>query len=163
MIETFIIITLVSLLFLIFFRPGKTPSLENRLLINRPGKYQIRLAAKLNWAQPFIEAVAKQIGSVASHGNSMLFFEICDRHHGSKGRDCYLLAIVCQNGMLHFQAEHPSKNPSDNLDALKALAIDELLELPARDENGEATELQLATAIRAAALECGVDVRLLTN
>jgi len=62
MIETITIITL-SVLFLIFFRPGKTPPLNNPLVIERPDHYHMTLPPQLNLAQPFIEAVAAQIGT----------------------------------------------------------------------------------------------------
>ena len=56
MIETLTLITL-CVLFLIFFRPGKTPPLESQLVIERPGQYKITLVPQLNLAQRFIEAL----------------------------------------------------------------------------------------------------------
>lgn len=60
MIETFTIIIL-SVLFLAFFLPGKTPPLNNPLVIEHPGQYHMTLAPQLNLAQPFIEEVVKLI------------------------------------------------------------------------------------------------------
>jgi hypothetical protein len=71
MIETMTLITL-SLLFLIYFRPGKTPLLDNPLVINRTGRYQATLAPQTNLAQPFIETIAEQFWSVSE---GMLHFQ----------------------------------------------------------------------------------------
>lgn len=49
MMETLILITL-PLLFLIYFRPGKTPPLDNPLVINRTGRHQSTLSPQLNLA-----------------------------------------------------------------------------------------------------------------
>ena len=108
MIETLTIITL-SVLFLIFFRPGKTPPLDNPLVIERPGQYHMTLAPQLNLAQPFIEAVVAQVGSLddaMQHGATQ-YFEVRDKQVTAHGHDCYLLAVTLRNGMLYFQASNP--------------------------------------------------------
>ena len=73
MIEFTTIVTL-AILFLIFFRPGKTPPLENPLVIERPGQYHMTLAPQLNLAQPFIEEVASRLGSAALPDCDTVFF-----------------------------------------------------------------------------------------
>lgn len=111
MLETLTIITL-SVLFLILFRPGKTPPLDNPLVIERPGQYRMTLAPQLNLAQPFVEAVAKQIGSHgdAEPDSATQCFEVRDKQVTAHGHDSYLLSITRRNGMLYFQADHPSGN-----------------------------------------------------
>jgi hypothetical protein len=108
MIETLTIITL-SVLFLIFFRPGKTPPLDNPLVIERPGQYHMTLAPQLNLAQPFIEAVAQQIGAPgdAELSGATQCFEVRDKQATAHGHDCYLLSITRRNGMLYFRAAGP--------------------------------------------------------
>lgn len=108
MIETATLITL-CMLYLIFFRHGKTPPLENPLVIERPGQYHLTLAPKLNLAQSFIEAVANQIVSSGQAGTSSSthFFEVHDKQVAAHGSDSYLLAITRRNGMLLIQAARP--------------------------------------------------------
>jgi hypothetical protein len=108
MIETLTIITL-SVLFLIFFRPGKTPPLDNPLVIERPGQYHMTLAPQLNLAQPFIEAVASQIDTSgnSTQSSATQCFEVRDNQVTAHGHDCYLLAITQRNGILYFQAASP--------------------------------------------------------
>ena len=108
MIETLTIIT-VSILLLIYFRPGKTPPLNNPLVIERPGHYRVTLAAQLNLAQPFIEAIAAQIGQPLDkdwHSRTQCF-EVRDKQVTAHGHKHYLLAITQRNGMLFFQAVGP--------------------------------------------------------
>ncbi len=111
MIETITIITL-SVLFLIFFRPGKTPPLNNPLIIERPDQYHMTLTPQLNLAQPFIEAIAAQIGksSDATQYSATQYFEVRDKQVTAHGHDCYLLAITQCNGMLYFQAASPQSD-----------------------------------------------------
>lgn len=108
MIETLTLITL-SVLLLIYFRPGKTPPLDNLLLIERPGQYCITLAPRLNLAQPFIEAIAKELATAvdsALHSNTECFV-VCDKQVAAHGYKHYLLAITQRNGMLFFQGISP--------------------------------------------------------
>ena len=108
MIETLTIITL-CILYLVFFRPGKTPPLSNPLVINRPGKYHVTLAPHLNLAQPFVEAIAQKLleSSDRSGNSNTLFFEAKDKHATAHGHDSYLLAITQRDGLLLFQASAP--------------------------------------------------------
>lgn len=108
MIETLTIITL-CLLYLVFFRPGKTPPLSNPLVIERPGKYHVTLAPQLNLAQPFVEALAQNLleKGQRSGNSSTQLFEVRDKQADSHGHDVYLLAITQREGMLYFQATAP--------------------------------------------------------
>ncbi len=108
MIESITIITL-CILYLAFFRPGKTPPLNNPLVIDRPGKYHVTLAPNINLAQPFVEAIAKELTSFGSRvgDSNTLFFDVLDKHVKAHGHDNYLLAITQRNGILLFQATSP--------------------------------------------------------
>ncbi len=108
MIETVTIITL-CFLYLIFFRPGKTPKLENPLVIERTGLYRITMAPQLNLAQPFIEAIATRMrdGSVMPTGEVASVFAVRDKQVVPTGADYYVLTIILSNGMLCFEAASP--------------------------------------------------------
>lgn len=124
MIETITIITL-SVLFLIFFRPGKTPPLNNPLVIERPEQYHMTLTPQLNLAQPFIEAIAAQFGKSndATQYSATQCFEVRDKQVTAHGHDCYLLAITQCNGMLYFQAASPqSDDPNSYLRTIHEFA-----------------------------------------
>ena len=124
MIETLTVITL-CVLFLVFFRPGKTPPLDNPLVIERPGKYKMTLAPKLNLAQPFIEAISGQMDKLslsAQHGNTVQCFAVNDKQVAANKNNVYLLAIVLREGMLYFLAEPPkSDDPAIILKPSKTL------------------------------------------
>ncbi len=108
MIET-LTITSLCLLYLIFFRPGKTPKLENPLVIERTGLYRITLAPQLNLAQPFIEVIAKRLrdAHAVPVGETACVFEVRDKHVAPKGFDYYVLTIKQQNGLLCFEVAPP--------------------------------------------------------
>jgi hypothetical protein len=97
------------LLFLVFVRPGKTPLLEKSLVIERAGQYHLTLAPQLNLAQPFIEALAVNLGSIieSERDSETLFFAVRDKQVAAHGFDFYLLAITRRNGMWLFQAARP--------------------------------------------------------
>jgi hypothetical protein len=111
MIETLTLITL-CMLYLIFVRPGKTPPLNNPLVIERPGKYHVLLAPNLNLAQPLVEAIAQRLleSSNEALNSTTQFFEVQDSHVKAHGHAAYLLAITKRNGMLYFQATAPVDN-----------------------------------------------------
>jgi len=134
MIETLTIITL-CVLYLVFFRPGKTPPLKNPLVINRPGKYHVTLAPHLNLAQPFVEAIAQQlIESTERSGDSgTQFFRVTDKHVTSHGHDTYLLAITQRDGILLFQAAAPAGD-TDHLQTISEFAQKVLEKFPLTGE-----------------------------
>jgi len=134
MIETLTLITL-CILYLVFFRPGKTPPLSNPLVINRPGKYHVTLAPHLNLAQPFVEAIAQQlIESTDRSGNSETqFFRVTDKHVTSHGHDTYLLAITQRDGLLLFQAAAPAVG-TDHLHTISEFAKVALEKFPPSDD-----------------------------
>lgn len=164
MIETLTIITL-AFLFLVFFRPGKTPPLENQLVIERPGKYKITLAPKLNIAQPFIEAVIDRLLKLnvsTQHGSAMQYFVVSDKQVATNSGDVYLLAIIIREGMLYFLAEKPlSGNPGNYLETIKTSAKDLLADFPVSEERSETLEENIVIAIQQVSQERGIVVDLL--
>lgn len=166
MIETLTVITL-SILFLIFFRPGKTPPLENRLTIERPGRYQAVFAPQLNLAQPFIERIVERIESTgfpSSQSGVACLFSIQDKNISTPNPNNYLLIVIYKDAMLHFQAEWPlSANPSHHLETLKTLAMDILKDIPASGMGNEVIEESINSAVLEVAAERGIEVTLLTE
>lgn len=164
MIESITVATL-CILFLIFFRPGKTPPLENQLVIERPGKYRMVLAPKLNLAQPFIEKIVNRIETLECanrEGTAKRFFSIKDKSVTASGKDVYLLAVIYRSGILHFQAEWPlSNNPSNYLDTIKALALDSLKDTSATAHQSETLKVFIGDAVQDIADERGIAVTVL--
>lgn len=162
MIETITVITL-CVLYLVFFRPGKTPLLEKPLLIERPGRYRITLAPKLNLAQPFIESVASRISvaNEAIHSSAVQFFAVRDKQVATLVGAGFLLVIGYRNGMLYFQAEQPPQGGCNHHGWLAKFTEGEWLSAPAMDEHSLALGSCIISAIQNVARETGVDVNLL--
>lgn len=161
MIETLTLITL-CVLFLIFFRPGKTPPLESQLVIDRPGQYKITLAPKLNLAQPFIEAIIDRLAKSnvsTQQGSVRQFFAVSDRQVATTHGDVYLLAIIVRGGMIHFVGAQPaSGGPANYLETIKTNAKDLLEDFPVSDERSKALENYLFGAVQEASGERGIVV-----
>jgi hypothetical protein len=164
MLETLTIITLATL-WLIFFRPGKTPPLESQLKIERPGRYQIVLAPKLNLAQPFLEAVAKRLGAQDSTLNSaMQCFAVRDKHVSAHGSEVYLLAISARNGMLYFQGTPPlSENPDSYLETIGKFANEVLVPVSGSGEAGQQADASIVDAVNDVAQQHGIEIRHLVD
>jgi hypothetical protein len=163
MIETFTVVTLIFL-YLIFFRPGKTPQLENSLVIERPGKYKITLAPKLNLAQPFIESIAARIllAEDVTRGSATQIFAVRDKQVITHACEGFLLVISYSDGMLNFQAEQPpSDDRTSHFEWLSEFAGDVLDKAPASDEHSTALDSCIIAATQNVACELGVDVNLL--
>ncbi len=153
MIETLTIITLF-VLYIIYFRPGKTPPLKNSLVIERPGQYHMTLAPQLNLAQPFIEAVAKKAGtqSDAEQYSATQYFEVRDKEVNSHGQDCYLLAITLRNGMLYAQAISPQSNdPNSHLRTISESSSLVLTRIPTTGVHSTALDDRIVAAVNEAA------------
>lgn len=162
MIETFTLVTLIFL-YLVFFRPGKTPQLENSLVIDRPGKYKITLAPKLNLAQHFIESIAAEIllTKEVAHSSTQ-FFAVRDKQITTHACEGFLLVISCLDGVLSFQAEQPP--PDDRASHFEWLGefTDNVLEkAPARNGDSAALDSCIIAATQNVARKLGVDVNLL--
>ena len=164
MIETITIITL-CVLYLVFFRPGKTEPLKNPLVIERPGQYHMTLAPQLNLAQPFVEAVAQQLGQAGDAGQNTasVYFEVRDRQVTAHGDDCYLLAITRRNGMVYFQATAPQgKGHDGRVATLRAFADEALARFPAAQDAPLGDDAQFVAAVRQVAQSRGVVVQPLS-
>lgn len=163
MIETLTLITL-SVLFLIFFRPGKTPPLDNLLVIERPGQYHMALAPQLNLAQPFIEDIARQLGAEegTSQNSTTQCFEVRDKQVTAHGHDFYLLAITRRNGMLYFQAVRPqSEDPGSQYKTISEFAASVLARFSSSDShNAEANE-RIVAATNIAAQQYQIEIKRL--
>lgn len=159
MIEFTTLITL-SILYLIFFRPGKTPPLKNPLVIERPGQYHMTLAPHLNLAQPFIEELARHIGTSDEASSETKYFEVRDKQVTSHGFDFYLLAITRRKKMLFFQAARPlSKDQTGQLHTISEFAHSVLARFPDDDEHVFCEEI--VTAVQQVAGKRGMQARTL--
>lgn len=163
MIETLTIITL-SILALIFFRPGKTEPLKSPLVINRGGQFHAVLAPMINLAQPLLENISRHLGEQERQsGNSQpLYFKVTDKEVKAHGKDFYLLAATLRDGVLYFQATAPQDKSSD-LDTIRAFSEAELARHPASASHSDAAESALSNAIQAAASQRGSALILLTQ
>ena len=166
MIESITVIT-IAILLLAYFRPGKTPPLENPLIIERADKYKITLAPRLNLAQPFIEVVAELMRPliVGVNGSAVQYFVVRDTQVKAHGSDIYLLAICCRNQMIYFYAANPKLNSQNEyLDVIKADSIDCMEDFPTNsDLNRAMLEEIIASSIVAVAKERKVAVSQLSQ
>jgi hypothetical protein len=151
MIETLTIIT-ITVVLLLLFRPGTPPPLDNPLTIERPGKYHMTLAPRLNLAQPFLEAVAEEPGvaAPADHYSATRYYEVRDRQVRAHGNERYLLAATRRNGLLYFQAVSPPAN-GDALAAIKEFAAGVLSRAPESGTYHAELDAAIDAAIDAAA------------
>ncbi len=151
MIETLTLITL-SIIALIIFRPGKTPPLENPLVINRIGQFQAVLAPKINLAQPLLENISRRVTEEMRAGGNTppLYFSVEDREVKAHGQAHYLLAATLRDGVLYFQATAPGKNQGD-LDAIRAFSDAELSNHTETRTHDAQAAAALTAAIHAAA------------
>jgi hypothetical protein len=146
------------MLFLIFFRPGKTPPLENPLVIERAGQYHLTLEPRLNLAQPYIEAVAAQLASSSVQNTATMFFEVRDKQVVAHGFDFYLLAITRRNGLWFFQAVRPaSGEPSGQFKTVSEFSSAVLARYPLENEVMASGE-DIIAAVQSVALSRGVQV-----
>lgn len=163
MLETFTIVT-ISLLLVIYFRPGKTEPLMNPLVINRGGQFHAVLAPMLNLAQPLLENISRQFGEQERQsGNSQpRYFKVKDKEVKAHGKDFYLLAATLRDGVLYFQATAPQDNSSD-FETIRAFSDAELSRHPANAANSEAAEAAMVNTIQTVAGERGSTLTLLTQ
>lgn len=159
MIETLTIIT-ISLLLLIYFRSGKMPPLNNPLVIERPGHYRATLAPQLNLAQPFIEAIATQIGQPQANDrySRTQCFEVRDKQVTAHGHKHYLLAITQRNGMLYFQAAAPQ---SMTPETLMEFGDTVMASIPVTGVHDAALDERIVSAVQIAAQQRQIEIKIL--
>lgn len=158
MLETLTIITL-SVLFLIFFRPGKTEPLKSPLVISRGGQFHAVLAPMLNLAQPLLEDISRdfteqdrQLGNTGTH-----YYKVTDKEVKAHGKNHYLLAITLRGGELYFQAVAPHAESSE-IEILRDFSDPILARHPAEAARSEPAEAALARAIETATAARGISI-----
>ncbi len=165
MIETLTLITL-SILLLIYFRPGKTPPLDNMLVIERPGHYRVTLAAQLNLAQPFIEAIATEIGAPldANQHSRTLCFEVRDKQVTAHGHRHYLLAITQRDGMLYFQAAAPrTLTPDTPCETLMEFSSSVMANVRLTGTHDIALDERIVSAVKITAYQRQIEIKNLNE
>ena len=105
-------LTLLTILFtivVIVLKPGRTPPLENPLVIERIGQFRATLAPRLNLSQPLLEHISRNLtGQARSLGDtSTFYFSVRDADVKAHGTDHYLLAATLHDGMLYFEVCSP--------------------------------------------------------
>ena len=157
----FTTITIICILLLLYFRPGKMPPLNRPLIIHRVGQYHATLAPQLNLAQPLIEAITKQLGTGrdAAPNCAILCFEVHDRQVVTRKQAFYLLTIIQHNGMLYFQAVAPGVA----LDDLAKTAAAELTGVSAASPDSAAMDERIAQAVANVALQRRIAIKRLLN
>lgn len=159
------LLTILLAIVIIVIKPGRTPPLENPLVIERSGQFRATLAPKLNLAQPLIESISKNMSAQARAlgDTSTLYFSIQDGDVKAHGADHYLLAVTLHDGILHFAVCSPLPLIYDYNAILSAsaTALSELqLDKATDSANAEA---ELSDAILSSAAQCGVKIARLTN
>ncbi len=155
------ILTIVTLVVLALLRPGKTPPLDNPLIIERPGQYHMTLAPQLNLAQPLIEDIARRLAPTCdpAQNSRTLCFEIRDKDVTAHGHDHYQLAITQRNGMLYFQAiASQAGYPKDRAQSTLEFADKVLENIPLAVEPDASLNERIVSATRDAAQKRGIDV-----
>lgn len=161
MIETLTLIT-ISVILLILFRPGKTPPLANSLVIERAGQYHITFSPQINLAQPFIEAIAQNLGATPTDGHSTTqYFEVDDSQAKAHGHEAYLLAITRRNGMTYFQATSPLPEEPDHLRTIRDFSLNVLARFPALGNPDPALDAGIQATTHAVALLRGIETKQL--
>lgn len=164
----FFTLTILALVVIAIIRPGKTPPLDNPLVIERPGQHHMTLAPQLNLAQPLIEAISKEIrAQVRVQENcATQCFEVRDKQVTAHGQNFYLLAITRRNGMLYFQAIAPrplTRDMDSHFNTLMEYARAVLVNVPAPDAYNAAAGEQIAAAANIAAQQHQVEIKRLLN
>lgn len=164
MIEITLATIIITIIIVLTLRNTKHAVLENPVILNRTGQYHAILAPKLNIAQTFIEAIAKQIpGSRdASQNSATQCFEVRDPQAAAIGHELYLLAITMRNGMLYFQAivPRPLINDQDSyFNMLMESAHGALTDITATGVHSTEMDGYVITAIDIAARKLGIDIK----
>ena len=159
MIETLTVISL-CFLYLVFFRPGKIPPLDNPLVIERPGQYKIRLAPKLNLVLPFVESIAGRIAPTDEMKicQSVKFFAIRDQQIAENQNAVYFLVLTFQHGMLDIQAVRPSQSmKSSYIDWIMQLTEDTIIKLPIESKYSGLLDSHIIEAVKDSACSHKLD------
>ncbi len=164
MIEITLATIIITIIIVLTLRNTKHAVLENPLILNRTGQYHAVLAPKLNIAQTFIEAIAKQIPGPRdeSQNSSTQCFEVRDPQAVAIGHEFYLLAVTMRNGMLYFQAivPRPLINDQDShFNMLMESAHGVLKDITATGMPSTEMDERTITAIDTAAEKLGIGIK----
>ncbi|CAH1386896.1 hypothetical protein [Candidatus Nitrotoga sp. M5] len=166
MIEITLATIIITIIVVLTIRNTKRTVLENPVILNRTGQYHAILAPKLNIAQPFIEAIAKQIPGPRdeNQNSSTQCFEVRDPESAKISHELYLLAITMRNGMLYFQAivPRPLINDQDShFNMLMESAHAALANVPATTDSvpDSETDGHIVAAAGTAARNLGIGIK----
>ena len=165
MIEITLATIIITIIVVLTLRNTKRAVLENPLILNRTGQYHATLAPKLNIAQTFIEAIAKQIPGPrdASQNSSTQCFEVRVPEVAAMGQELYLLAITMRHGMLYFQAivPRPLINDQDShFNMLMESAHGALASIPVTSGvHNTGMDEYIIAAASTAAQKLGIDIK----
>ncbi|RFC36846.1 MAG: hypothetical protein DID90_2727553506 [Candidatus Nitrotoga sp. LAW] len=164
MIEITLATIIITIIIVLTLRNTKHAVLENPVILNRTGQYHAILAPKLNIAQTFIEAIAKQLPGPrdASQNSGTQCFEVRDPQAAAIGHELYLLAITMRNGMLYFQAivPRPLINDQDShFNMLMESAHGALADITATGIHSTEMDECIITAIDTAARKLGIGIK----
>ncbi|WP_035382729.1 hypothetical protein [Ferriphaselus sp. R-1] len=163
-----ITLTILVTVVIALIRPGRTPPLDNPLVIERGGQFHSTLAPQLNLAQPLIEAIARRLldDGLPPGDSETLCFEIRDAEVAAHGQKFYLLGLTRRNGMLYFQAIGPRPLVPDTdrdtpYKVLQDYAAQVLVNIPATPGDAE-LGVQLVQTVLAVAASRGISARQLS-
>jgi hypothetical protein len=115
-VELFILIVLAAIV-IVAIRGGKKNDLDMPLIVHVPEQYHITLAPQVQYAQGFLEQIAKHLLQLhAMPGECPAQYFIVHETQGD-----YLLAAVLRGGMVYFQAINPQKLWRDGDSHLKSI------------------------------------------
>lgn len=159
------ILTILFTIVVIIIKPGRTPPLENPLVIERIGEFRATLAPRLNLAQPLLERISKNLSvQTRSLGNSnTLYFSILDGDVKAHGADHYLLGVTLHDGVLHFAVCSPRPLIFDYNAILSTSAAALSRFQISKESISTQAEAMLLETIHASADQFGVKIAQLKN
>lgn len=167
MVELFLLTLLVALIVL-SIRRGKHVSMDNPIIIQRPGQYHITLAPQLDRAQTFIEQIAARFSLSRSPQGELpsLFFEVRDPGVLAREGSCYLLAAAYRGGLLYFQAIDPQpvlRDADSHLKQIREFSGAVLALHPLEHPAGGGEAEKLRNAVETAAQQMKITVKMLAE
>ena len=160
----FLLVTIALIVVVNVVKPGRTPPLQNPLVIERVGQYHITLAPQLNLAQSLIEAIAKQLGNASelAPNSSTLCFEVSDPEVTAHGKQFYLLAITQLNGMLYFQAISPQADDQETrIKELREFAAKTLINTEPKSDQDKLLDERIVLAVQKVAQQYNAGISVL--
>ena len=161
MIEITVAIIIITVIVVLTLRNTKRVALESPLILNRTGQYHATLAPRLNVAQTFVEAIAKQLSGPreANQSSATQCFEVRDPEAAKLGQERYLMAITMRHGLLYFQAITPLTSDQDSHDMLMEAAHNALARIPVTDRQESGTDEHIIASTGKAAQQLGINIK----